>query len=412
MNPLPRSLRVAVLLLALFLASAAALQWWLRRETVRLQEETIASRKIELAQAVGMADKLHAAWDDDLQKEMGGLLGGKITVLGADEARAINPAAAGGLSVECDLPGHPGKVARLTFMPLVAQRLAILHRRVLVATVIVGLVLLILPVLAALPQRGLSESVSTTPWRMASTEMGGLTHFARISVERGAELARESGARQRAEEDLHVSRSLLNSSQQERARLGRDLHDNICQTLYAVSLTLESVGRKMTAEPEVERRLGQCIQELRRLNQEVRLYLRELEPEQIQRQSFTEAIGLMVHAAPDVQIVRQFDEAAVALISPQQSVEVVNILREAISNAVRHGQAQSITLRAERSDGTIALAVQDDGQGFATETIRSDGHGLANMKTRAAALGGSLRVESAPGKGTRILLLLPVASAV
>jgi len=269
------------------------------------------------------------------------------------------------------------------------------------------------PVLAALATRDRPEGPTRTPWHKASSEMEGLTHFARISVERGAQLARESGARLRAEEDLQLSRTLLNSSQQERARLGRELHDNICQTLYAVSLTLESVGRKMTAEPEIERRLGQCIEELRRLNQEVRLYLRELEPEQIQRQSFAEAIGVMLGAAPagpDVRIVRQFDEAAVSAISPQQSVEVVNILREAISNAVRHGHARSITLRAERSDATIAVAVQDDGSGFAADGARTNGHGLANMETRASALGGSLRVDSTPGKGTRILLLLPVAS--
>jgi signal transduction histidine kinase len=414
MNSLPRSLRVAVLLLAVFLATAAALQWWLRRETTRLQDEAVATRRVQLDQAVGMIQRMHAPWNDALEKELGGLLGGKVSVLAADEAKITGAATPGALAVECDLPGQPGRVARLTFMPLVAQRLAVLHRRVLVVTVIVGLLLLITPVLAALAQRDQPEAATQTPWRKASTEMDGLTHFARISVERGAELAREAGARQRAEEDLHVSRTLLTSSQQERARLGRDLHDNICQTLYAVSLTLESVGRKMTAEPEIERRLAQSIEELRRLNQEVRLFLRELEPEQIQRQSFTEAIGLMLGAGPagpEVKVIRQLDEAAVALISPQQSAEVVNILREAISNAVRHGRARTITLRAERSDATIALAVQDDGRGFPTDQLRPDGHGLANMQTRATALGGSLRVESAPGKGTRILLLLPVASA-
>jgi signal transduction histidine kinase len=334
-------------------------------------------------------------------------------VLSAAEARVASPPGPGTIFVDHELPGQTGRVARLTFMPLVAQRLGVLQRRVLVVTVIIALLLLILPVLAALAQRDRPEAHTQTPWRNAASDMDGLTHFARISVERGAELARESGARLRAEEDLHVSRSLLSSSQQERARLGRDLHDNICQTLYAVSLTLESVGRKMTAEPEIERRLGQCIDELRRLNQEVRLYLRELEPDQIQRQSFIEALALMLSASPagpEVTVTRQLDAAAVALISPRQSVEVLNILREAISNAVRHGRARAITVRAEQSDATIALAVQDDGSGFAANEPGADGHGLANMQARAVALGGTLRVDSTPGKGTRVLLLLPVAS--
>jgi signal transduction histidine kinase len=414
MNPLPRSLRIAVLLLAVLLAAATAMQWWLQRETVRLQEEAFTARRGHLAQALGLVDQLHATWSESLQKDLGGMLGGKLTLLSAERAALAGAVPPGQLFVDCDLPGRPGMVARLTFLPLVGQRLAVQQRRVLVATGGVALVLLLLPVVAALFPRTGPEGVTETPWRKANKEMEGLTHFARISVERGAELARESGARQRAEEDLQVSRTLLTSSHEQRARLGRDLHDNICQTLYAVSLTLESVGRKMTAEPETEQRLEQCIGELRRLNQEVRLYLRELEPDDIQRRSFAEAIELMLGAAPagpDVQVIQQLDAAAVSLIGPQQSAEVVNIMREAISNAVRHGGARTITLRAGRSDDTIALAVQDDGRGFQTDDQRAEGHGLANMRSRATALGGTLKVESTPGKGTRILLMLPVASA-
>jgi signal transduction histidine kinase len=109
--------------------------------------------------------------------------------------------------------------------------------------------------------------------------------------------------------------------------------------------------------------------------------------------------------------VRQLDDEAVSLIQPHQAADVMNILREAISNGLRHGRARHLTLRAERGDNVIALAVQDDGSGFAPDgATGSRGHGLANMQARAAALGGSLRVESAPGKGTRVLLTLPVVS--
>jgi len=77
-------------------------------------------------------------------------------------------------------------------------------------------------------------------------------HFARISVERSEALQREAGARHRAEEDLQVSRTLLDRSMQKRVQLGRDLHDNICQTLYAVSLSLEGV-RRTVADSAPER---------------------------------------------------------------------------------------------------------------------------------------------------------------
>jgi len=234
-------------------------------------------------------------------------------------------------------------------------------------------------------------------------------------VERGEKLAHESGARRRAEESLQVSSTLLSQSQDERARLGRELHDNICQTLYAVSLTLESIRRKITATPEIWQRLEQSITELRRLNQEVRSYLSELGPEQIRVQSFTEAVSQMLDILPessDLKISRLLDEDVVALIKSNQTVEVINILREAISNASRHGHARHITIRAEQDDNVIALAVQDDGTGFPDGgPTNPHGHGLGNMQARATALGGSLKVESATGKGTRVVLLLPVASA-
>ncbi|MFI5336884.1 MAG: histidine kinase, partial [Opitutales bacterium] len=103
--------------------------------------------------------------------------------------------------------------------------------------------------------------------------MSGLTEMARLSVERGDQLVQESGARRRAEEDLQTSRSLLDQSHGERIRLGRELHDNICQTLFAMCLTLESVGKKLRDDPGTAQRINQCIAELRRLNQEVRTYL-------------------------------------------------------------------------------------------------------------------------------------------
>jgi signal transduction histidine kinase len=151
--------------------------------------------------------------------------------------------------------------------------------------------------------------------------------------------------------------------------------------------------------------------ELRRLNQEVRSYLQDLEPARVNSQSFTDAVAGMItpFMGDGVHIEHRLDEEAVALIPPQQIADVMNILREAVSNALRHGRARNISLLAGRNDREIALAVHDDGTGFAGAG-NSGGHGLANMEARATALGGTLHVESTPGKGTRVLLHLPVAS--
>jgi signal transduction histidine kinase len=110
------------------------------------------------------------------------------------------------------------------------------------------------------------------------------------------------------------------------------------------------------------------------------------------------------------RLVQSLAADAIALITPERATEVVNILREAVSNSLRHAQARTVTVRAVRGDGVVVLAVQDDGAGF-EPVLAGPGHGLGNMRARAAALGGTLEVISAPGKGTRVLLTLPVISS-
>lgn len=415
-SPFFRMLTLSALLVGMFLCVVLALEWWFQREARRQLDDTREAKQTQLAQALALLPRTPATWDATFQKQLGTMLGGQValTQSNAVSQEKMPAGKSGQIEVAQALPGSPGYWVHLTLAVPATHRLALIQRRLLVAIVVVGLLLMLLPMLFMLPQREPIDGRTQTPWQKTRAEVRGLTHYARISEERGVELQREAGARRRAEEDLQVNRGLLSQAQEERARLGRELHDNICQTLYAVSLTLESVAKKLTPESESAQRLAQCQKELKRLNQEVRAYLSELEPEEMQRQTFADALDQMLDGqpqGPETELVRQLDAETLALIRPGQAAAIVGILREAISNARRHGRAKRITLRAEHSDDSVALAVHDNGDGFDQATSGSrTGHGLANMRTRATELGGDLRVESAPGKGTRILLLLPVAS--
>jgi signal transduction histidine kinase len=346
MTPVARALLLAVTLVAVFVFGALALQWSLTRQM----------RAVEAAPR--------------------------------GEARAAGKSAAG--SADFD-------------------RLRRLQSRTLAATLALALVLGAVPLTLALFSARRPAADTRAPWR---AEAAGLERFARLTVERGAALEREHGARLRAEEDLSVSRSLLDRSLEERVRLGRELHDNVSQSLYGVALALESVRKKMTAAPEIEQRLEQCTAELRRLNQEVRAYLRELEPAAVQRTPLAQALAdaLAATAAHGVAVDTRLEDEALSGLPGAHTPELVNLVREAASNAVRHGGARRITLRAVRGDDAVALAIADDGAGF-DPAATSSGHGLANMRARAAALGGILHVESAPGQGTRVVLTLPIAPA-
>jgi signal transduction histidine kinase len=417
MNLPARSLGLALILLVLFLVAAVSLQWWLQRETRQLQAVAVAEGRARLDRALAVSGRPPEKWDAAYRSEFGALLGGSVELLPASNPPLPHPAPAPALAITETFPGSPGWQVRVTLAPPALLRVQVLQQRILAVMVLLALLLALVPfLLVLLGDRRSSSSDGGAPSPLAAirAEGAGLEHFAKISNERTVALAREHGARMRAEEDLQVNRSLLDRSVDERIRLGRELHDNISQTLYAVCLTLDSVQKKNTLAPELKQRVDQCMLELKRLNQEVRPFLQYLEPANVHRGSFAEAMARMLESfsgQEEVRIEQRLEEDAVDLIAAAHLADIMNILREAVSNSLRHGGARLITLMAARNDQQLLFAVQDDGAGFLTDSPRSgQGHGLANMQARAAALGGSLHVDSQPGKGTRVLLTLPVAS--
>ena len=416
MPPATRHLSLALVLLLVFIAAALAAQFWLERETRQLQAEGIAAKRAQLLKALEVLPRPPAEWDADYQRTLGAILGATVTVRPANPAAAAPARTAGQLAFDQALPGDPALAAHVTFAPAPTGRLFILHQWMIVAVLLLALLFLLVAGLLSLPRRGGGDGSAAPFLQSARREMRDLEQMARISVERGEALARESGARHRAEEDLELSRTLLGQSRDERVRLGRELHDNICQTLYAVSLTLEGVRGRLTpgAPGSAAERLDQCVAELRRLNHEVRVYLKGLEPDTLQRQRLAEALDAMLAAQvrpESIRLVRDIDEEATALVPPDQAAEVVNLLREAVSNSLKHSRARTLSVHARRGDGCVVFAVHDDGLGFDPATAVGQGHGLANMQARAEALGGSVQVVSGGGKGTRVLLTLPVTSA-
>jgi signal transduction histidine kinase len=415
MNLSTRSLGLALLLLLLFLGATLTLQWWLAHETRQLKAVAIAEQRSHLLQAITVSGRSPENWDAAFQRELGAMLGGTLELLKPGSPLPPAPRNFLGLSFVQELPAAPGWRVDVRFANPPLLRVQMLHQRTLAVIVVLSLLVATVPLLLVLissRRSTLPEGASRVPWAASRANALGLEHFAKISNERTVALELEQGARLRAEENLQVNRTLLHHSVEERVRLGRELHDNICQTLYAVCLTLESVQKKNSLAPELQQRVNQCMNELRRLNQEVRGYLQDLEPAQLHSQSFAGAVTGMLAgfmAEEGIHIEHRLDEEAVALIPSEQTADIMNILREAVSNSLRHGHARNISLLAGRSDQEIALAVQDDGTGFVASG-GGTGHGLANMQARASALGGSLRIESAPGKGTRVLLSLPVAS--
>lgn len=268
---------------------------------------------------------------------------------------------------------------------------------------------------ASLAFRAARAADTAAPFSTTRSDVGALARLAESSNAQSEALARERSVRQRAEADALLHQQQLNRSLEDKIRLGRDLHDGIIQSLYAAGLTIESARAVAAADPaEADRRLARCLAGLNQSIRDVRAYIAGLAPANLRHAGFAqtlEAAAGELSAGRNVRVDLQIDEAATLLLTPEQNVETLQIAREAISNSLRHGAPSHIAVRLLPGENNLCLLVQDDGRGFDPTHHSGSGHGLANMQARAQDLGGSLKLESAPGKGTRLLLTLPLRTA-
>lgn len=201
----------------------------------------------------------------------------------------------------------------------------------------------------------------------------------------------------------------------ERLRISRDLHDGIIQSIYAVSLSLEDVPDLMERSvPEALDRVDRAIDRLHLTIGDIRTFIVGLGPETGAGLRLTlESMARELLVSSSTKLTLDLGGAAAIdrLLSPEAAHELVQIAREAVSNVARHSGATQATLSLQLAGDTAELRIEDDGRGFDPAQRFGTGHfGLANLRNRAAAVHGSLAIESEPGKGTRIIVRLPVAT--
>jgi signal transduction histidine kinase len=311
-------------------------------------------------------------------------------------------------------PGERPAVSAPTTMASSPARVFALSQRLALVLALIGAALA-LALVINLAMRFSQPGTSRTPFAATRTEVGALAQLAATSAAQGAELTRERDVRRRAEEDVELKQQLLAQSFEEKIRLGHDLHDGIIQSLYAVGLTLESIRTLVNSDPaEAERRLEQTRNGLNNTIRDVRAYITGLAPDNLRRAGFAHAVAMLLGelgATHEAKFDIQIDDDAATLLTADQSLEALQIAREAVSNALRHGGASRITLRMHKSDREVCLLVQDNGRGFDAQSRRDGGHGLGNMQARAGRIGATVRVTSHPGEGSRVIATLPIAQS-
>ena len=194
----------------------------------------------------------------------------------------------------------------------------------------------------------------------------------------------------------------------ERERIAKELHDGIIQSLFAVGMGLQGTAL-MANSPETSRRIESAVEELDRVIRDLRNYIFGLRPGILADRQLDQALRALAEEMPgdsDVGVEVSVDTALAAALSGR-SADIVQLTREALSNVRRHAQATMATISLSRRGSTALLAIEDNGIGFDPQTD-SLGSGMGNMRARATALGGSLEVTSQAGKGTKLLLKVPI----
>jgi signal transduction histidine kinase len=199
---------------------------------------------------------------------------------------------------------------------------------------------------------------------------------------------------------------------EERDRIGRDLHDGIIQSLYAVGLSLEDLPEIMAEAPdEAAERIDGAIESINLAIREIRNFIYGLRPEALDGTQVVAGLAALAEEVRHgglVDVVADLDPAADPGLDARAGSELLNLVREALSNAIRHGSAQRISITLVKGDTESTLAVADDGVGFDLSRPAGSGHhGLANMRARADVVGGRFEIRTAPGEGTLVVVVLP-----
>jgi signal transduction histidine kinase len=205
----------------------------------------------------------------------------------------------------------------------------------------------------------------------------------------------------------------------ERERLAREIHDTLAQNLSSIQLLLRAAGRKLPPGADDAARL---VEQARLTAQdgldEARRFVRALTPPSLEESTLAGALERLATTTSAVQgLPTRFVLSGTPVDTEvAQEVALLRVAQSALANAVQHAGARQAVMTLSYLETEVALEVVDDGVGLSLDTETTPtavaeanrGFGLASMRSRARSMGGTVEIESAPGEGTAIRVLLPI----
>lgn len=197
---------------------------------------------------------------------------------------------------------------------------------------------------------------------------------------------------------------------EERQRLARELHDAVSQQLFAISMTATAVKRTLGRDYDRAERQVELIEEMASVAQsEMRALLLHLRPVHLEGKELVQGLRELVHelqAKVPIQIQCEVDEGIHLLKGVEN--HLFRIVQEAMSNALRHSKADRMEIKLQHREDYVRLMIRDNGVGFNWDNQKQASYGLRTMQERVNEIGGSIQIITAPGKGTRIEIRVPL----
>jgi signal transduction histidine kinase len=217
----------------------------------------------------------------------------------------------------------------------------------------------------------------------------------------------------RSQQDLRELAAVSQSArEQEKTRIARELHDELAQSLTALKMDLAWTAERLAAgESAASDKLARMQALLDAMVASTRRISADLRPLML------DDLGLAAAVEWLVESFRERNAIECELVAASEDLDfkeplascVFRILQESLTNVARHSGASSVQVALARSDGEIALTVKDNGRGFSPDTPRKpESYGLVGLRERAYLVGGKVKIDSAPGRGVRIDVRIPL----
>lgn len=226
-------------------------------------------------------------------------------------------------------------------------------------------------------------------------------------------MVRDASERMRMEAEVaRFARQAVDAREQEKARMARELHDELAQMLSLLKLQARSLAGRLGTDAQAQAKIAEIVSALDEGIAATRRIAADLRPMILDDLGLPAALRwLGENFTRRTGVACEVQAGDIGDVEEPYATAVFRIVQEALQNVAKHADASRASVRLWRDQGGLAVSIQDDGQGFDSTGVRQhDGLGMVGMRERAHLLNGTLHVETVPGQGTLVRAILPSAS--